>query len=146
MRGEDSPVWHHTLERDGWNQYAQGVWGKYGETKGYSWKAREPEVWRKPHRKLPLHLEMSIEGMHRDNGPWYATNYRVINAAGHEVVELGLTDWADWDKPGDLLYARNGCIFRQPFKAHGPSDAVKLADFSALKFTSVAAPFSAMKL
>jgi hypothetical protein len=143
MGGEDAPVWHHTLKRDGW----RGVWENHGKTKRYSGKICEPKVWRKPHEKLALHLEMSIQiQMGLDNGPWYVTDYRVVDKAGVEVVTLGLADWADWDKGGDLLYARNGCLFRQPFKKSGPSDAVELADFSANKFTPVKAPESAMKL
>lgn len=45
VRGEDAPVWHSTLKRDGWSQIHAGVWSKYGEEKGYSWKARTPEEW-----------------------------------------------------------------------------------------------------
>lgn len=146
VRGEDAPVWHSTLKRDGWSQIHAGVWSKYGEATGFSWKAQTPEQWRKPHSKLPLRLEMLIEGLHQENGPWYVTTYRVVDTSGAEIVGLGLADWADWDKQGDLLFARGGSLYRQAFQKSVPSPAVLLADFSNHKFEAIEPPDMAKKL
>lgn len=151
-RDEDFTAWCHTRKRDGWVRHHEGVWEEHWvqnhegvweehrKSKVYSWTASVPEVWRKPHPKRPLSLEMSIVGVHQDNGPWYAINYRVIDQSETEVLPLGLTDWVDWDQRGDLLFARTGCLFRQAFTETGPSTAVKLIDLSANKFTPLAAP------
>ncbi|SRR5258708_6932574 len=146
VRGEDAPVWHSTLQRDGWIQNHAGVWSKYGEAKGFSWKAKTPEEWRKPHKKLSLRLEMFIEGIHQENGPWYSTSYRVANLLGTEVAGLGLADWADWDKQGDLLFARGGCLYRQTFYKSLASPAVLLADFRSNRFEAIEPPDAARKL
>lgn len=145
-RGEDAPVWHATLKRDGWIQLHAGAWSKYGEEIGYSWKARTPEKWKKPHAKLPFCLEMSIEGLHKENGPWYEIAYRVVDDSETAVVNMGFADWADWDKQGNLLFARNGCLFRQARHKSAFRDPFLLADFTSNKFEALEPPDSAKKL
>lgn len=139
-RGEDAPVWHTTLRRGGWELAAEGEWSEYGEEKGFSWKARSPEVWRRPHPRLPFALEMRIEGIHQQNGPWYVTTYRVVDSGGGLVLDLGLTDWADWQGKGDLLFARDGCLYRQAVKRSGLQPACLLVDFSDQTFEAIASP------
>jgi hypothetical protein len=146
IRGEDAPVWHFTLKRDGWSQVHAGIWGKYGEKKGFAWKAQKPEEWQKPHQKLPLRLEMLIEALHQENGPWYVTTYRVADESGSEVAGLGLADWADWDNRGNLLFARNGCLYRQSFRKSILSLPVLVADFNSNKFKASKPPNYAKKL
>ncbi|MGA2177905.1 MAG: hypothetical protein ABSH38_23330 [Verrucomicrobiota bacterium] len=145
-RGEDVPVWHFLLKRDGWSQTAIGTWGEYGEAKGYAWKAKTPEEWRKPHPKLPIHLEMRIEGIGRRGGPWYFINYRVVNDSSAIVEDLGIADWAEWDRDGSLLYARDGCLFRRRFLKHQSKPAIQLWDFNAARFEAIAPPATARKL
>ena len=132
-RGEDDPVWCSTRERDGWVLHSNGVWGEYYLRDSSVHKASVPESWRRPHGQSPRSLEMSIEGIGMRNGPWYVTTYRVLDHLGSEVLRLGLTDWADWDQRGDLLYARHGCLYRQAFTEAGPSPAMKLIDLTANK-------------
>lgn len=144
--GEDAPVWHFTLRRDGWSQVQAGVWKGYGEVRGYSWRAQIPEQWSKPHPKLPLRLEMLIHGMAEVNGPWYVTTYRVTDPSGSEIIDLGPSDWADWDKQGDLLFARNGQLYRQSFRGSKPKAAALLANFKDQTFEAIAPPEAATKL
>jgi hypothetical protein len=50
---------------------------------------------------------------------------------------LSRMDWADWDKNGDLLFARYGKLFRMKQDSICEFDlgkAVELADFNNLKF------------
>ncbi|HTG45785.1 MAG TPA: hypothetical protein VK633_14790 [Verrucomicrobiae bacterium] len=97
-------------------------------------------------RKLPLNLEMFIEGAHQENGPWYVTTYRVADNTGAEVASLGLAGWADWDKQGGLLFARQGSLYRQSFGKSVPSPAVLLANFNGHQFAAIESPDMAQKL
>lgn len=145
-RGEDATVWDWVLERDGWKHAQQGKWMDHGTIRGFSWKAAVPDAWRKPHSKLPFFLEMSIEGIGKKDGPWYYINYWVVTKSGDPLLDLDRADWADWDRNGDVLFSRAGCLFRQKFKSGLPQPEVKLADFNDNKFQAFRAPASAMKI
>ena len=136
-RGEDTPVWHHTLKRDGWSQVHAGDWGKHGQENGYSWKSRIPEQWSKPHQKRRIRLAMFIHGMGQDNGPWHVTSYRVADNSGAEVSSLGPADWADWDKQGDLLFALGGRLYRQRFQKTNSPPPTLLADLNHHEFAAI---------
>lgn len=138
--GEDAPVWHSVLARDGWVTVHLGEWGLHGFERGCSWKAIIPPTWRKPHRSLRLSIEMSIERLHQNNGPWYVTRYRVIDPVGESIVDLGLIDWADWDYRGDLLFARTGSLYRQTFVESVPLPEKHLADFRKHTFEAIESP------
>jgi hypothetical protein len=140
QRGEDAPVWHANLERGGWVCVSDGVWGEYGDTKEFSWKALAPEIWQKPHPQSALMLQMLIEGISQDNGPWYVVRHRVVDKSQSTVLDLGLNDWAEWDAQGNLLFAKDGCLYRQTFRRCQPQPPTRLGDFRNLKFQSVKAP------
>jgi hypothetical protein len=89
---------------------------------------------------------MSINGIKRQNGPWYDVTYRVTDASGAEIGNPGMADWADWDKTKDLLFARSGCLFRQTFSKTSASPPQLLADFSSHKFMAIEPPEWARKL
>ena len=72
--------------------------------------------------------------------------HRVVDPHGNVVLDLGRTDWADWSRDGDLLFAKEGCLFRARMnKRTGPGDPKKLIDLSGLKFEAVAPPPEAMR-
>ena len=102
--GEDYPVWFKRLERDGWSQSDEG--------------------WEKP--RDPYVLRMAILGVGEKNGPWYLIDHTVVDKAGKEVLSLGESDWADWSKSGDLLFAKDGKLWRLRI----PGEPVIVADFS----------------
>ena len=139
QHGEDAPVWHSTMTRDGWVRVHPGTWREHS-MKNYSWQAIIPETWHKPHRTLPLRIEMLIEGLHQKNGPWYATRYRVIGPSGEEIRDLGFVDWADWDHRNDLVYARDGSLYRQTLNMGSSSSERHLADFSQHTFEAIESP------
>jgi hypothetical protein len=145
-RGEDAPIWHFTLKRDGWSQRHAGVWGKHAATKGYAWKAEIPEQWHKPNPKGRVRLEMHIGALRKQDGPWYVTLYRVVHNSGAIIIDLGLADWADWDNDGSLLFAREGCLYRQSALKSGACDAALLHDFNDHKFKAIEPPSWATKL
>jgi len=128
-RGEDSTVWDWLLARDGWKHTQKGKWKKHGAVPGFAWKAEVPDVWRKEHPKLPLFLEMSIEGLLKQEGSWYFLNYWVVSKSDDPVLDLDHASWADWDKHGDLIFARDGCLFRQRINKKGSLPEKKIADF-----------------
>lgn len=138
-RGEDNPIWSTRLARDGWQLKRKG---KYRENKGRPrlWiEYIEKEVLAKPLGTWTL--EMMFAGIRETDGPWYVFEYRVSDQHGNVVLDLGRTDWADWSRDGDLLFAKDGCLFRSRMnKRTGPSPAEKLIDLSGLKFEPVAPP------
>jgi hypothetical protein len=135
-RGEDDPIWSTRLERDGWQLKRRG---KYRENKG------TPRIWieyvEKELRVKSIGawtLEMLLAGIRETDGPWYVIEYRVVDRHGNVVLDLGRADWADWSRDGDLLFAKEGCLFRTHMnKRTGPAHPEKLIDLSSLKFEAV---------
>jgi len=83
-------------------------------------------------------LEMTTFGFHETNGPPWVQEYRVLAKGGDEIINLGKTDWADWDHNGDLLYTQNGIIFRA--KSNDLKNSIRLIDLTGSKFEPISAP------
>jgi hypothetical protein len=136
-RGEDDPIWSIRLERDGWQLKRRG---KYRENKG------KPRIWIEyVEKELRVKssgawtLEMLFSGIKETDGPWYVVEYRVVDRHGNVVLDLGRTDWADWSRNGDLLFAKEGCLFRARMnKRTGPAQPEKLIDLRSLTFEAIA--------
>jgi hypothetical protein len=147
--GEDDPIWWNRLARDGWSlvSYPTGTTNQLGAK---VWVEFNPAItWRKHHPKSPKRysLEMSITGIKERDGPWYMTEHSVVKDAGY-LDKIGRSDWADWDRSGDLLFAMDGCIYRTPYQDGTLArleDAKKIADFSKLKFEARIAPEKALR-
>jgi len=147
--GEDEPVWSKRLMRDGWTlvSHPTGTKNDFGAKVG--WEFSPPIVWRKPNPVWPklYSLEMSIVGLHEQNGSWYMTEHSVISEQG-KVERIGRSDWADWSHTGDLLFSMNGCLYRLPHRSGvlGPlEEAVEVADFTKLQFEPCRAPQKALR-
>ncbi len=139
-RGEDAPVWCATRKRAGWKMERPGEWNEHDEVKGFAWTAITPETWSRPHPSLPLlHLIMEISAIHQENGPWYVTRYRVLGGADPSN-DLGFADWAEWEAGGDLLFARDGCLYRQCYADNAWQRPKMLADLTGNKFENVSPP------
>jgi len=139
--GEDATVWDTALALDGWTQTAEGKSLERGGVRG--WNLSPPQKWRKLHPKKNLTLEMSTVSIGGRHVPWYQIMYCVLTSTGI-VLDLGLTDWADWDHRGDLVFAKGGCLLRQSFSKSSPPAAVEIADFNRLKFEEVPPPAKAV--
>jgi hypothetical protein len=147
--GEDDPVWSDRLLRDGWKLITcPGPEAtKHDFDAKVAWEFSPPFVWDKPNPVCPKRcsLQMAILGIKERDGSWYLIEHTVIGKNGR-ADKLGRTDWADWSHSGDLLFARDGYLFRLPCKQGKLDDlenARKIADFTDLKFEPVKAPGSA---
>jgi hypothetical protein len=149
-RGEDSPILDRRLTRDGWRLLQSGKSHQHKLGDRLWIELDPPSVIAKPMPMMPkrrhLELESSINGIHERNGAWYVTTHRIVDRAKDAALDLGRTEWAGWDKNGDLLFARGPKLFRLPRKSVETLDlsrARELADFASLRFEARAAPESA---
>jgi hypothetical protein len=137
--GEDDPVWHTRLRRDGWELRTEGkpVRRRWGTSSSTWIELSPPMEWARPHPHAPhvYELQMIVSGIKEQNGPWYVTEHLVLDKRANTTISLGRTDWADWCRSGDLLFAGGGQILRA---RPGNLDAARvIADFSDSKFASV---------
>jgi hypothetical protein len=109
--GEDSPIWDLRIKRDGWTRLSPGVQKERRTAKGLWWTYDPPAVFARvrPGSKR-TELRMMIHGIAERDGPWYTIEHEVTSP--HRTVSLGRSDWADWDSKGDLLFARDGRLYR----------------------------------
>jgi hypothetical protein len=144
-RGEDSPIFERRLIRDGWNLAQQGkpvehrsgapVWIEFSPA--IIWSKLNPSV-------TSYELRETTSGLRERNGSWYITEHSILDRDAGTTVSLGKTDWADWCGNGELLYARDGKIFRLGLDKSGklnPVEAAKLLiDLSEKKFEPKESP------
>lgn len=111
--GEDSPIFDARLERDGWRRVQEGrpIRHKLGAP---IWiELDPPEVWARPHPTSHRYeLRTETHGIHERDGAWYVTEHALIDKKAGARFELGRTDWADWCRSGDLLFAKEGALYR----------------------------------
>ena len=73
----------------------------------------EPAEWgRASPTERDLELRMRILGIGEKNGDWYVVEHRVVRGGSGVVLDLGRAEWADWDRSGDLLFAKDGVMHR----------------------------------
>lgn len=144
--GEDSPIMDQRLIRDGWNlvQNGESITHELGAP---IWVEFDPpEIWSKanPIMNSNYELRQITTGLHERNGSWYVNEYQIINKDSNTEISIGKTDWADWCNKGDLLFAKDGKIFRLGFDKNGKlnrvEDAKLLVDLSERTFEPKAAP------
>lgn len=141
--GEDDPIWSTRLARDGWvlRQAGRAYENKRGSK--IWWSYREPVIWTKSHRLWTL--QMRILGLHATGGPWWVTDHRIFDDAGNVALDLDHSDWADWSSSGDVLFAREGRLYRIPIGARTSlPDPVEVADLRELRFEECPAPDEAL--
>jgi hypothetical protein len=146
-RGEDSPIYDLRLQRDGWQMDYPGKRREHKLGARVWIELDPPAVAIKPMPGMPrgrsIELRTILRGIHERNGAWYVIEHQLVDEkAGHDL-DLGRTEWADWDKSGDLLFSRGGKLFRLPKKAVVALDvspARQLADFSDLELEARVSP------
>jgi hypothetical protein len=143
-RGEDNPIYHTRLLRDGWKLKHEGKHSDYQRKGPMSWEYTEPQTYEKriTRKQNKYFLQMQIRGIGERQGDWYVIDHEALNETGASLLKLPRTSWADWDSKGNLLYAQHGKLFRLSWKGDklDLSLAKELADFSDMKFESVIAP------
>jgi hypothetical protein len=75
-------------------------------------------------------------------------DHEIVSDNGTSLLKLTQTNWADWDSNGDLLYAKDGTIFRLSLKRADKfsSKATKeLVDLTEQNFKPVVAPAKARR-
>lgn len=115
--GEDNPICEQRLTRDGWKKIQHGK-EKQHKLGAPTWITIDPaEIWAKPRPKegKPYEIREKITGIHERNGRWYVIEHVIVNTKSGEEFSLGSTDWADWCHSGDLLYAKEGRLWRLGF-------------------------------
>jgi hypothetical protein len=95
-------------------------------------------------RARDFELQLRITGIHEREGPWYVTEYDLIDMKREQELPLGRLDWADWDANGDLLFAREGRLYRlEPRRKTQTVDASQpheVADLRGLVFENRRVP------
>jgi hypothetical protein len=84
---------------------------------------------------------MLVAGIHERDGSWYVLEYRILDAQRRVALDLGRSDWADWSRSGELLFAREGRLYRMVVDGKSergtPEELIDLRD---LKFEPSVAP------
>lgn len=140
-KGEDDPIHHLRLIRDGWRLVQEGA------AKEQSYRARiwivldPPRVYAKPRPRQPhLELEQRLLGVKEKNGPWYVLEHALVDRTTGREELLSGCEWADWDHQGDLLFARGGCLFRSRVIRGVLEEPRTLIDLREETFRHVLAP------
>jgi hypothetical protein len=137
--GEDSPILDTRLTRDGWNLLQSGQLIEHKSGAPIWIEFNPPIIWSRLNSAIhSLELREAINGLRERNGAWYITEHFVFDKNSNETISLGKTDWADWDRNGELLFAKDGRIFRLGLDENGKlnavGDAKMLIDLSERKF------------
>jgi hypothetical protein len=146
-RGEDNPICRVRLLREGWKVKQEGVFKltsrrrrstPYAETGPMFAICDPPEIMQK--QRGASELEMTMLGYHEEDGPAYVIKFRLLGGDGQCLLDLGRADWADWSVEGDLLFARDGGIYRLGKAEWKIEKAVLLTDLNDARFEAVEAP------
>ncbi len=140
-RGEDDPIHHYRMVRDGWRLASEGR----VEEKSYGariWIVLDPpRVYAKARPSEPyLELEQRLRGIHEKNGPWYVLEHALVDRRSGREEVLEDCEWADWDHQGDLLMAREGRLLRARVVRGVVQEPRVLIDLSGDTFRRVIAP------
>jgi hypothetical protein len=136
--GEDFPIYHFLLERNGWKYRGQATTSKPA-------RDRIVPIMYEKKTDSGMTLQMQIRGSGKIRDTWYRTDHVVFDNKGNELFRLPGTNWADWH--GRHLLFSKGCrLFRlrkdrfSQYLNHGDSALKLVADLSSLKFEERAPP------
>jgi len=142
--GEDEPIYQTRLTRDGWQVISEGTQLLRPDHFAYD----PPQVLsRAAPRNLRLELVMRKLSVAKRGGPWYELEHALVDRQTGTETPIARAEWADWDRSGDLLFAREGKLFRLALGHEAPVDldmARELVDLSALQFERKRAPIDAL--
>ncbi|MEB1529037.1 hypothetical protein [Xanthomonas sp. WHRI 7945] len=147
--GEDEPIDSALRQRDGWQVIDAGVGETGGLTSGVLYRFTRPRVWEKPGAS-GRRLQSLLQVVGRGNEAWYGLDHRVLDRDGTVLLDLPGSDWADWDG-GDLVFARDGCLYRltksgfRDYAQDGERVFRLLHDFRSARFAPLAPTANALK-
>lgn len=145
--GEDDTVQHPRLLRDGWSLVEAGRSIHQPRSNPHFVYSPPKDYCRPQPGETGRQLHRIVRGLGSENGPWYLEEFRVEDPKRGWSYLVEGAEWADWDRTGDLLFARRGAIHRlrqRDLKA-GPAAAVELADFAACSFANRRPPAEASR-
>jgi hypothetical protein len=148
--GEDFPIHHDRLVRDGWRFVENGAKEQYHDfIKSSPWITFDPPIqYRRAvgPQQRGMTLEMSIEGLRERDGAWYLATYRI--ADGEESIrDIGREDWAAAAQDGGLHLARDGPLLRldtDSADAWASAEFREVADLRDHRFEGRVAPIEAL--
>jgi hypothetical protein len=136
--GEDHPVFFRRLKRDGW-EFEGNVVVKRSK-KGSVLTTHD--LWTKRHAVLNHTLQMTavatIEDRKSGQGAYFEKYCLVPD--GSAALDLQDASWADWDRSGRLLLAREGCLFEVDVRPDGRVREQQLIDLNNDRPEPVRAP------
>lgn len=149
--GEDNPICHDRMVRDGWACTNPGAASEYRSQGPAHWVFSTPERYERPQPSRTeaageLKLERRLVAVGVRDGPWYDERFAVLAPDGASLRDLGRCDWADWQSNGDLLIARDGKLHRLPAaaaaiaSADGLAGECQLIDLAPMRFEPREAP------
>lgn len=159
--GEDDPICHDRMLRDGWICVATGRQSRYRTSGAEHWTFEEPEVYERPQPRhaarhksrgapQPTVLRRELHGIGVRNGAWYREIFTLCDTSA-TMRTIPHCDWADWDNAGNLLFAARGTLYRLDAHSAGqgaaePENAARvIADLNPLKFEPIEPPGAARK-
>ena len=144
--GEDEPILTTRLERDGWVVTSAGERSRYSRSASMKYSFDPARVLEKPIRRRDVRLRVSTQGLGEQRGTWYVQTGQLVGPTG-VLEDLGRIDWSDVDHNGDVLFARDGQLFRwrqRRLRMGRLLEPPKLvADLNDLQFNRRAPPASA---
>ena len=70
--------------------------------------------------------------------------HRVTGQSARIAMSLGRSDWADWSQSGELLFARDGRLYRMSVdNRENLGEPEELLDLREMRFESIPAPHEA---
>lgn len=139
--GKPLSLYGERLLRDGWVQTNQGNAIENADDAPI-WIEYDPPITftRTNPRASDVVLTMKIVGQRERNGPWWLVEYDVHRQHTSQLLQLGRTDWAQWDTNGDLLYSQEGRLFRHSASDLFDASPTQLADFTTHRFRTLSPP------
>ncbi len=132
--GEDDPLFSERLQRDGWHLKQEWV----VENRGYPlmYTTRQPEIREKRNHdeSMVIRLTRSIEELN------YAEEFAVSTCEGSTLFQIERASWADWDRRGRLVFARDGKILEGQLRDNNVLDERVLVDLNSAKPVAIRSP------
>jgi len=148
--GEDDPLYHTRLIRDGWVLKQQAERTGYSHSGPMNWVFTQPEIYEKTltRKGRKFALQAQLQGIGERGGLWYPIDHQILDEQSTPLITLPRTSWADWDQDGSLLFAEGGKLFRLEWTLDGGLNRVnekELIDLSATTFMAAPTPAVAAK-
>jgi hypothetical protein len=132
----------------GWQITQEGVCGDPNWGGKVTWEYTIPRTWEKTSPGDHYTLRRMLKGLYpRNDGSREIICFEVLNLKGEHLFTLPQADWGDWSAGGDLLFSREGKLFRlkardiSRYAQEGDQAAKLIADLNPLVFEPVETPF-----